>query len=121
MKMIERLRRNLRYCVAEQNWTQAVLAEKVGVCVQVVSDWMNGRRNPSLNHIEQMAEIFGVDPQVLFAEKIEEGRPISADRLIRVLEINFGQTSGAKVMKQLIDIQPTFSPVSSITQREEVV
>lgn len=69
MSLVERLRRNLRYYMAVQNWTQAKMAEKVGVCVQVVSDWLNGRRNPTLKHIEQMAEAFGVDPALLFAEK----------------------------------------------------
>lgn len=34
-------------------------------------------------------------------------RYIDADRLLLVLEKNFGHTSGAEVMKDLIDMQPT--------------
>lgn len=34
-------------------------------------------------------------------------RAIDADRLLRVLESNFGNTGGASVMRQLIEIQPT--------------
>ena len=34
-------------------------------------------------------------------------RYIDADRLLLVLEKNFGHTSGADTLKQLIDIQPT--------------
>ena len=37
-------------------------------------------------------------------------RMIDADRLLRTLEINFGHTGGADVMRQLIDAQPTLAP-----------
>lgn len=37
-------------------------------------------------------------------------RPIDANRLLQVLERNFGHTGGAAVMRQLIDIQPTLTP-----------
>ena len=37
-------------------------------------------------------------------------RPIDADRLLQVLETNFGHTGGADVMRQLIDAQPTLTP-----------
>ena len=36
-------------------------------------------------------------------------RAIDADRLLRTLEINFGHTGGADVMRQLIDAQPTIT------------
>lgn len=36
-------------------------------------------------------------------------RLIDADRLLQVLEINFGHTGGADVMRQLIEAQPTFT------------
>lgn len=37
-------------------------------------------------------------------------RAIDADRLLQVLEINFGHTGGADVMRQLIEAQPTLTP-----------
>ena len=37
-------------------------------------------------------------------------RAIDADRLLRILDINFGHTGGADVMRQLIDAQPTLTP-----------
>lgn len=36
-------------------------------------------------------------------------RAIDADRLLQVLEINFGHTGGADVMRQLIEAQPTLT------------
>lgn len=38
-------------------------------------------------------------------------RLIDADRLNEVLNINFGHTGGADVLRQLIDIQPTVQAV----------
>lgn len=38
-------------------------------------------------------------------------RLIDADRLNEVLNINFGYTGGADVLRQLIDIQPTVQAV----------
>ena len=38
-------------------------------------------------------------------------RLINADRLNKVLNINFGHTGGANVLRQLIDIQPTVQAV----------
>lgn len=37
-------------------------------------------------------------------------RAIDADRLLQVLETNFGHTGGADVMRQLIEAQPTLIP-----------
>lgn len=37
-------------------------------------------------------------------------RPIDADRLLWVLESNFGHTGGAAVMRQLVEMQPTLTP-----------
>ena len=37
-------------------------------------------------------------------------RAIDADRLLQVLEINFGHTGGADAMRQLIEAQPTLTP-----------
>ena len=36
-------------------------------------------------------------------------RAIDADRLLQVLETNFGHTGGADVMRQLIEAQPTLT------------
>ena len=37
-------------------------------------------------------------------------RAIDSDRLLQVLEANFGHTGGADVMRQLIETQPTLTP-----------
>ena len=46
-------------------------------------------------------------------------RAIDADRLLQVLEINFGHTGGADVMRQLIEAQPTLTPPNEWVSVEE--
>lgn len=51
-------------------------------------------------------------------------RSIDADRLLRVLESNFGHTGGAAVMRQLVEMQPTLTPPNeplTIEQLREMV
>ncbi|SCJ56708.1 Uncharacterised protein [uncultured Ruminococcus sp.] len=46
-------------------------------------------------------------------------RPIDANKLLRVLNSNFGHTGGAAVMKQLIEAQPTLTkPNEPLTMKE---
>ena len=46
-------------------------------------------------------------------------RAIDADRLLQVLEINFGHTGGADVMRQLIEAQPTLTSPNEWVSVEE--
>ena len=46
-------------------------------------------------------------------------RAIDADRLLRVLESNYGNTGGASVMRQLIEMQPTLTPPNEWVSVEE--
>ena len=41
-------------------------------------------------------------------------RPIDANKLLRVLNSNFGHTGGAAVMKQLIEAQPTLTQPNNV-------
>ena len=70
MKLADRLRRNMRYYMAVQRRTHKALARRLGVTEQAVSKWMTGSRMPTLKHVELMAMVFGVDPALLFAEKL---------------------------------------------------
>ena len=47
-------------------------------------------------------------------------RAIDADRLLQVLETNFGHTGGADVMRQLIEAQPTLTPPNEPLTSDEL-
>ena len=46
-------------------------------------------------------------------------RPIDANRLLQVIEINFRHTGGAAVMRQLVEAQPTLTPPNEWVSVEE--
>lgn len=46
--------------------TQKQLAEKLGVSEVTVSRWLSGDRNPSMDTIEQIANILGTTPSYFF-------------------------------------------------------
>ena len=48
-------------------------------------------------------------------------RAIDADRLLQVLETNFGHTGGADVMRQLIEAQPALTPPNGRVSVEDTV
>ena len=48
-------------------------------------------------------------------------RAIDADRLLQVLETNFGHTGGADVMRQLIEAQPTLTRPNEWVSVEDTV
>ena len=48
-------------------------------------------------------------------------REIDAGRLLRVLESNFGNTGGASVMRQLIEMQPTLTPPNELMEALEAI
>lgn len=47
-------------------------------------------------------------------------RAIDADRLLQVLETNFGHIGGADVMRQLIEAQPTLTPPNDSLTLEQL-
>jgi transcriptional regulator with XRE-family HTH domain len=61
--------RNLRL---ERGWSQQELADKIGITKMTVSQYETGKRNPSFDRIELIADAFHVDMNYLlgFTDKI---------------------------------------------------
>lgn len=85
----------------EQNLTQRLLAEKLGVTDRAISKWENGRGLPDVSYMKKLCEILEISvDELLSGEHIHEERQISAkeknviDLLIqRELEIKKRQFS----------------------------
>ncbi|MCQ2741330.1 MAG: helix-turn-helix domain-containing protein [Alphaproteobacteria bacterium] len=56
----------IRKLRTERQLTQAELAEKIFVSVDLVSKWENGRRIPDSEQISEIAELFGVETDDIF-------------------------------------------------------
>jgi transcriptional regulator with XRE-family HTH domain len=53
----------LRELREEKGWTQAELAERVGVSAHTVAQWERSRREPSWNNVVAMADALGVSTE----------------------------------------------------------
>lgn len=63
----------------EQNLTQRMLAEKIGVTDRAVSKWENGRGLPDVSYMKKLCEILGISvDELLSGERIPKEKRISA-------------------------------------------
>lgn len=58
---------NVRRLRKERGLTLEALADAVGLAYSYVGEIERGRRNPTLNVVENFAEVLGVSPQALLA------------------------------------------------------
>ena len=62
------MKNKLRVLRAEHNWSQAELAERLGVSRQTVNAIENGKYDPSLPLAFKLARVFGVPIESIFSE-----------------------------------------------------
>lgn len=66
------MKNNLKVLRAENSWSQAVLAEKLGVSRQAVNAVETGKHDPSLTLAFALADTFGKSIEELFRPKERE-------------------------------------------------
>ena len=57
----------------EAGWTQAELAEKLGVARPTVAQWENGWTSPRMGMVQRLAGVFGVSTEAIVTETPEPG------------------------------------------------
>lgn len=80
--------------------SQAWLALKIGAHVTSVSDWENGKNQPSARHLRSIAETLGVTVESLYADSDDEDEsaPMTRERdMLKVLYTQLGAALGEKV------------------------
>ncbi|HEX8221906.1 MAG TPA: helix-turn-helix transcriptional regulator [Chloroflexia bacterium] len=68
------MRNNLRVLRAERDWSQADLAERLGVSRQTVNALETGKYDPSLPLAFKIARVFGRTIEAIFQPDEETGR-----------------------------------------------
>lgn len=61
-----------------KGWSQAELARRIGVSPSTVGMYEQGRREPSLSLVVQLAREFGVSTDYLLTGETQNGDPIDA-------------------------------------------
>ena len=62
---------NIKQLRQQRNFTQAYIAEKIGVTYQAVSRWENNRSSPDIELLPKIACVLGVSIDTLFIEDIK--------------------------------------------------
>ena len=99
--MPNNLNENIRKLRLQQGLNQVMLAERLNVTKQCISNWENDNILPSIEALEKLATIFGVTTDFLLGRN-EDGY-ISTDGLtekqashIRMLVVDFKKANKAK-------------------------
>ena len=66
MKAQEQLGMRIKFLRKERKWSQEFLALESGINKNYICDLENGRRNPSLEILEKIADAFGISLEILF-------------------------------------------------------
>ncbi len=67
------MKNRIRVFRAEQGWSQADLADRLGVSRQTVNAIENGRYDPSLPLAFRIGRVFGVAIEEVFEDSSDEG------------------------------------------------
>ena len=78
-KTVEQLKKRME----EIGMPQKQLADEINVSYVTVSRWMNGTRQPTIDHVEMMADVLGVTIDINAGEKEKEVICPIIDRLIK--------------------------------------
>ncbi|CYV07141.1 XRE family transcriptional regulator [Streptococcus suis] len=91
--------------------TMEQLAEKIGKTKSTISKWEKGTRSPKIQEIEELANFFGIDPQIMmFGKSYTTTAPNSlveqiSDKVVQLTEPN--QKSVLRYSSDLLDKQNT--------------
>ena len=66
-------RTNLEFLRKQKGWTQLDLAKRLGTSDTVIAHWEHGRRQPRMEMVGKIAELFGVGEDLIFKDlRLEE-------------------------------------------------
>ena len=64
--------KNLRRMMEQRDMTQLELSKRLGVSSASVNNWVSGTKNPRMDKVDKMCEIFGCKRSDLMQEHTEE-------------------------------------------------
>ena len=93
------LKDNIKKARLNAGLTQLEVAEKLGVAQAHYARWENGGRNPKVETVEKLAEIFGKSFEIL------KGRDDGLEEIVSLLrEYELTETDKNKIIKTLKDL-----------------
>ncbi len=78
--------KNVKYLRKQLGWSQELLAEKTGVSSPYITQIENGKRTPSLDIVEKLANALGIEYKTLFEDNIKDKLQNSQEYSNHILE-----------------------------------
>ncbi len=100
---------NIRALRLRKGLTQEQVAQQLGVTYQAVSKWENGTNTPDIALLPEIAALFGVTIDSLFAQdaaSMLDGLPVEDDDVIRIVQLR-----GRQVLKVTPRMSPDDPPI----------
>lgn len=67
---------NLKRYMKERGKSRKDIAEALNISYYTITDWVNGKKYPRMNRVEELAHFFGILKSDLIEEKTEEHKEI---------------------------------------------
>jgi repressor LexA len=94
--------KNLKFYLQKYDYTQAALAQRLGVSSQTISNWCNGIKIPRMNKVDAMCEIFHCRRSDLMEEhSLSEPEPDITQLLIE----HYGPAAEGMIMYSTLDTE----------------
>ncbi len=96
--------KNIRLLRQRKGLTQEQVAQQLGVTYQAVSKWENDTNTPDIALLPEIAALFGVTIDALFAQdaaSVLDGLPMEDDGIIRIVQMRG---------RQVLAVTPRMSP-----------
>ena len=81
------LRHNLKRYRKMAGLTQEEVAQRLGVSPQTVARWEQGARIPSVEHLEELADLYGIDVADFFISPSEGANDMYIKRILQKLKL----------------------------------
>lgn len=92
----------------KRGWTQPEVAEKLGITYQAYGHYENGRRNPDIETLKKLADIFDVPIYVLIFEKDYNN----------YCKYSEGTIDAVSILKEVIDLVEQYNSFSEEKKEE---
>lgn len=104
--------KNLSFYVEQSGKTRGEICEDLGIAYSTFSEWINGRKYPRIDKIEQLANYFGILKSQLIESSIHNAIPFAPAQMIPIPVIGRVAAGYTCLAEQYIDSYALADPES---------
>ena len=98
--------KNLNYYMTINKKSRRDLCSALGFSYSTVSEWINGRKYPRMDKVEELARYFGINKSDLIEEKLSNDEEETQDLYIDILARLHTDRAFLSYVEALMDLEP---------------